>query len=278
MKLFIPGIIIVLIIFLVTNILKTKSKEGFINFFNTSIVQGSPSPTPYQFPYKKPEIVKNDSYRIIIVGDSMVASLGPNANRLREHLIALYPDNEFVTYNYGYAANNISTLPDRFTKVTTNQGSDLPPILGEEFELLIIESFGYNPLSQYSLPEGLNKQNEILENVVRQFLAKKPNVYLAFMTPIALDPVNFAKNTYDLSNETRKKWVDERVAYINNHKKFALDHGIPVIDIFERSKKSDGLVNKKLIGEDFIHPSADGVEFMSKEIADFIFSNQVFPK
>lgn len=271
MKVLIPVILVTLILILSRNILTTKNK---LTAQNTP----SPTATPYQFPYKKPQIAKNNSYRIIIVGDSMVAALGPNANRLREHLKALYPDSEFVTYNYGYAASNVLSLSERLNKTTSNQGSELPPILGEEFELLIIESFGYNPLSQYPLSEGLNKQNEILESSVRQFLSVKPNTYLAFMTPIAPDPTNFAKTTYNLSPEIRTSWVNERIAYIENHKKFAVDREIPLIDMFELSKNTDGSVNRKLIGEDFIHPSADGVEFMSKSIAEFIYNNHVFPK
>lgn len=58
-----------------------------------------PAPTPYQFPYKNPNIPKNGSYRIIIVGDSIINSLGLNANVLRKRLISLYPNSEFVTYS-----------------------------------------------------------------------------------------------------------------------------------------------------------------------------------
>lgn len=98
------------------------------------------------------------------------------------------------------------------------------------------------------------------------------------MTPIALDPENYAKNTYDLSKETRREWVNERVSYIENHKKFADKYGIPIIDLFNLSRNADGSVNKKYIGSDFIHPSAEGVEFICHSLADFIFQNQIFPK
>jgi len=76
----------------------------------------APTPTPYQFPYKNPIIPKGESYRIIIVGDSIVNSLGLNANALREDLLKYYPDSEFVTYNYGYPSTNILSLYQRLTK------------------------------------------------------------------------------------------------------------------------------------------------------------------
>src|SRR4029079_14175817 len=69
---------------------------------NNPSENNTPAPTPYQFPYKNPSISKNGSYRIVIVGDSVVGTLGLNANVLRERLISYYPNSEFVTYNYGY--------------------------------------------------------------------------------------------------------------------------------------------------------------------------------
>lgn len=243
------------------------------------IVQASsPTPTPYQFPYKNPVIPKNQSYRIVIIGDSIVATLGLNANVLRLYLIDHYPDSEFVTYNYGYPATNILTLSERLTKSTKNGPSENPPVLKQGFELLILESFGYNPLSELPLSAGLQKQTEVLEESVGLILKEKPNVALAFMTPIALSTRDFAKGTYDLSPEQRASWVKERVAYIENHKKFAEKKGIPVIDVYEASLKPDGTVDKVYISDDFVHPSKKGIELTSRTIADYIFDNKIFPE
>lgn len=237
-----------------------------------------PSPTPYQFPYKNPVIPKDRSYRMVIVGDSIVNSLGLNANVLRLDLISLYPNSEFVTYNYGYSATNVLSLYQRLTEKNTNNGSENPAILKQGFELIIIESFGNNPLSEYPIPEGLNKQSAELEKSVKAILAEKPNVALAFMTPIALDPVNYARGTVALSPEVRKQWVAERVSYIDNHRKFAENLGIPVIDVFKASLKSDGSVDRSYISDDLVHPSKKGIELISKTIADYIFTNKIFPE
>jgi lysophospholipase L1-like esterase len=243
-----------------------------------NIVQVLPSPTPYQFPYKNPSIPKNRSYRIIIAGDSIVASLGPNANTLRLDLINYYPDSEFVTYIYGYPSTNVLSLYPRLTENTNANGVENQAILTQVYELIIIESFGYNPLSQYPLEEGLKKQNEELERSVAAILSKTPKAALAFMTPIALDPVNFARSTRNLSAQDRKRWVAERVAYIDNHRKFAEEKGIPVIDVYKASLKPDGTVDRTYISDDFVHPSQKGIELMSKTIADYIFNNKIFPQ
>ena len=166
-----------------------------------------PTSTPYLFPYKNPVIPKNRSYRMIIVGDSIVNSLGDNANVLREDLIGYYPDSEFVTYNYGYPSTNVLSLYPRLTEKTINNGTENLAILKQGFELIIIESFGNNPLSEFPLSEGLQKQNDELERSVKVILAEKPNAAIAFLTPIALDPVNYARGTVALSSEVRKQLV-----------------------------------------------------------------------
>lgn len=242
------------------------------------VMQSSPTPTPYRFPYKNPVLEKQRSYRTILVGDSITASLGANANKLREDLIDYYPDSEFVNYNYGYGSTNIESLPQRLHEQTTYLGETNPPILKQGFELIIIESFAFNPLSEYPLEEGLQKQTEVLERSVRDILQEKPHVALAFMTPIAPSLSEFGKGTVDLSPEQRSYWATERIAYIDNHRKFAEDHGIPVIDVYEASLKEDGTVDLRYVADDFIHPSEEGIDLISQEIADYIYENEVFPK
>jgi lysophospholipase L1-like esterase len=230
------------------------------------------------FPYKSPTIPKNQSYRIVIVGDSIVAAMGANANVLRMQLKDRYPGSEFVTYNYGYPATNVLTLPDRLSKETNNGRADIPPILKQGFELIIIESFGNNPLSDFSLDEGLQKQTEILEESVALILKEKPDSALAFMTPIALSFENYARAVVDLNTEQRAHWVNERIAYIQNHKKFAEEKGIPVIDVYSASLKSNGKVDESYVSDDSVHPSKKGIELISREIADYIFENKIFPE
>lgn len=266
-------LLIVIIVITAVYILSLPKTKNVV-----TAILSTPAPTPYQFPYKNPVIPKDRSYRMVIVGDSIVNSLGLNANILRLALIGYYPNSEFVTYNYGYSATNVLSLYQRLTEKTANNGSENPAILKQGFELIIIESFGNNPLSQFPLNEGLEKQNEELERSIKAILAEKPNVALAFMTPIALDPVSYARGTVALSPEVRKQWVSERIAYIDNHRKFAENLGIPVIDVYKASLKPDGTVDKTYISDDFVHPSKKGIELISKTIADYIFTNKILPQ
>lgn len=98
------------------------------------------------------------------------------------------------------------------------------------------------------------------------------------MTPIAMSATDFAKGTYDLNYKTRTAWITERIAYIENHNKFAEEKGIPFIDVYNASLKVDGLVDKKYIGSDYIHPSKLGIDLISQTIANYIYDHEIFPR
>ena len=185
-------------------------------------------------------------------------------------LIEHYPENEFVNYNYGYGSTNVLSLPERLTQKTKYLKDENVDILKQGFELIIIEFFAYNPLSEFTLEEGLQKQNEALEESVMLILKEKPGSAIAFLTPIAPSISDFGRGVVDLSNEQRSYWATERIAYIENHKKFAEEKGIPVIDVYKASLMDNGIVDKKYISNDFIHPSQEGFGPISQIIADYL--------
>jgi len=230
------------------------------------IPKSKPDTSP--FPYKIPTVQVSPSYLTALVGDSITNSLGENANKLRLDLIRYYPGHEFVNYNYGYSSTNIESLPGR-----------LDSILDKDLDLVVIESFGYNPLSQYPLEKGLQIQKDILDKSVREIIQKKPDAVIVFMTPIALNRETFGKGVLNLTQEQRDQWVNERIAYIKNHVDFAKEKGIPIIDVYQKSLNKEGDGDLKYINpSDHIHPSDEGIKLISQSIADFIFQNKIFPQ
>lgn len=229
------------------------------------------------FPYNPPKIPSKYAYLTLLVGDSIVGSLGPNAQLLRQHLIELYPDHEFVNYNYGFGATSIETLPERLTRDTVYKDQNYRAVLSHGFDLIIIESFGYNPLSQENEAEGLAKHIDILDESIKLIIKERPETVVAIMTPIAPNRNYFAKGVYDLSTEERTKWANERITYIRSVIKYANENRIPLINVYEKSLTSEGDGNLKYINpDDYIHPSAEGVDLISKTIAEFIFNNKIF--
>jgi hypothetical protein len=257
--------------------------RGFYKPPTTEQAQGyslSPTPTPFKpFPYKVPEIPVMRAYRIMLVGDSMVEALGPNAQLLRQHLIELYPENEFVDYNYGFGATSIETLPERLSKETEYNGNKYQSVLSQGFDLIIIGSFAYNPLSQEELDVGIEKHIKVLDNSIREIIKQKPESVVALLLPIAPSKTHFAEGVYNLSPEERKSWAEQRIAYIKAVKNYAEENNIPLINVYERSLNQQGEGNLIYINpDDFIHPSAEGVDLMSRTIAGFIYDNSIFPR
>jgi len=67
--------------------------------------------------------------------------------------------------------------------------------------------------------------------------------------------------------------------YIKNHMAYAQTHKIPLIDIYNKSLTPTGDGNLAYINPiDHIHPSFKGAEFISDEIANYIYDNQIFPR
>jgi hypothetical protein len=259
--------------------LKTKNPqpEQKLPPATTTIQDQSTTPTN-PFPYKPPEIPYSRAYRIMLVGDSIIDSLGLNAQTLRQHLINYYPDNEFVNYNYGFGATSIETLQERLTKETEYNGQKYPSILSQDFDLIIIESFAYNPLSQEQENVGVEKHIKILDQSIREIIKSKPVSVVAIMTPIAPSKTHFAKGVYDLSVQERKQWAEERIMYIEGVIKYANDNQIPLIDVYQKSLNSENGGDLRYINpDDYIHPSAEGIDLISRIIAEYIFINKIFP-
>lgn len=213
---------------------------------------------------------------LVLLGDSMTETLG-NSDELKRFLSQHYPGKTFEVLNYGFGATNILSVMDRITK-ETEHGRKFRPIAEIDYDLILLESFGQNPLSEYGLEEGLRRQNEELDKIVAKLRETNPEGKIVFVVTISPNKLLFAKNQVDLSAEVRAQWVNERISYIKNHIEYANSHNIPIINIFAKSLMENGDGNPDYISkDDYIHPSPTGIIFISKEIADFIYSNHLLP-
>lgn len=242
-----------------------------------------PVPTPKIYTpietYHPPRVKAAGSYTILFVGDSMTAALGENFVELRPMLETLYPGKMFGLFNYGFAATNILSLEDRLHRESIYLGKKIPPILGRYYDVIIIESFGYNPLSQFSLEEGLALQNAKLDRYVAELYEAKPESLIVFLATIAPSKKNYALGVVDVDQEERTKQAEERTAYIQNHIAYAQKHNIPLINVYEKSLDKNGNAIMRYISpQDHIHPSPEGVRFISRQIADFFSENNLLPK
>lgn len=214
-------------------------------------------------------------YTMVMVGDSMTQFLG-SGTELEKNLKVYYPSKDFSILNYGIGSTTILTVPARLTSGSVRGSETLMPILSKDFDLILVESFGNNPLSAH--PDGLQKQKETLDQIVTTIRSGKPKAIIVFVATIAPNKERYAEGIVNLTTDERKIWAEERITYIKNHIKYAKEHNIPLINIYEKSLNSNGDGNPDYIdSHDFIHPSPTGILFISREIAQFIFQKRIFP-
>lgn len=222
-------------------------------------------------------IKPKDNYSIVLVGDSMTDYLGSGVE-IQKYLKEYYPNKKFDIHNFSVGSTNITTLPDRLQNLTNYNGKISESILNTKFDLIIIESFGHNPLSSGSIEEGLKKHNEVLTQAIKMIKDRQPEARVILMATIAPHISRYAEGVANISTEERMEWAKQRVSYIKNHIEYAKKNNLPLINIYQKSLDLEGGGNIDLINTgDFIHPSVTGVNFISKEIANFIFTERIIP-
>lgn len=247
---------------------------------NLQVQAPSASPTAVPFTtYKKPVIKKSDRYDIYLIGDSMMHAFGPRGGRFNESMSQAFPDDFFEISNYAEANQSILLLPERLNQeVQADHDLLLKPIIKGDPELIIIESFGYNPLSQLGITEGLKKQTEVLTQVMTTLTNKFPNTAIMFMATISPDKKTYGQKVTNSDADSRWAQAEERIEYINNHIKFALEHNIPLINAYEGSLDAQGNGKTQYINpDDNIHPSDEGLIYMGALMKDRIGEEKIFP-
>lgn len=215
-----------------------------------------------------------DDFTIVLVGDSMTERLG-NSDELRANLKKYYPEKSVEVLNYGFGSTNILSVEKRLTEKTFYH-REFRPVLDIAFDVLILESFGNNPLSELALEQGLKKQTETLDRIVELVKKENPRSRIVFLATIAPNKFMFGKGAVDLSDQDRVRWVNERNAYIKNHIDYAKSHNIPLVNAFENSLTKDVTGQADFLSrDDFIHPSPKGIIFISKQIADFLYESKL---
>ena len=273
------GIILGVAFLLLTSTSAVPVEKNFFAKFSPTL---TPTPTPF-VTYHVPQIPKKDYYKIVMVGDSMTEVLGIHGGKLSEDLNTLYQSTpghqKILIDNYAIGSKNISQLKDLMTTKLTTPSDSFDPMLSSHFDMILIESFGYNPLSQLGIENGGKEQTKILQQTMELLLSTHPNAVIVFVATIAPNKATYAKEVVIQSAEGRANEAQERMDYIQNHMKYAKEHNIPLIDIYDASLTANGDGNLSYINPgDHIHPSFTGIDFISTTIANYIYNSNILPK
>ena len=242
-----------------------------------------PTPPPFVFTtYTAPKIEKKNLYTIFMIGDSMTLALGPHGGTFYDYISELYRKDNIgiLVDNYARGSTNILSVSEELTKQTTYWDSTFAPLLGRDYDLILVESFGYNPLSQFGIAGGIEKQNQAIDALMTTLITTHPNSAIVFVATIAPNKETYAKKELpNVPTSERVAQAEERMSYIKNHIDYAKSHNIPVINIYEKTLDANGDGQVKYINpDDNIHPSFAGVDFIGHEIANFIYDNQILPR
>ncbi len=237
----------------------------------------TPSPTPFDI-YRVPTIRKKDYYRIVMVGDSQTQAFGLHGGKISEYANTLFESTpghqKILIDNYAKGGTNITQINSQMT----TQG-EFPSLLSSNFDMILIESCGYNPLSNLGIDKGLQEQTKVLTYLVQLLIKTHPNAAIVFVATFAPNKETYAAEEGLTTIEARTAAANERMMYIRNHIQFATTHNIPVIDIFSKTLTPDGDGNILYVNPtDHIHPSFAGIDFISHEIANSIYQSNILPK
>lgn len=222
------------------------------------------SASPSTIVYPKPS---KTSYTIAAFGDSMVETMGENLDYLDKSLKGKYPDTNFKLYNYGIGSQNVVEGLARFHNPFSYKTRNYPPIDKINADIIIISSFGYNPLSPYDRDKHwLNLKNLVLE-------ARKTGAKAYILAEIAPLKSGFGKGPggIDWTDEMIKVQVEHIIEQLDNAVGLADNLKVPLINAYAQSKVDGKYGNPIYVGtHDGIHPSIEGEIFMADIISSVI--------
>lgn len=235
----------------------------------TTVPPTTPSPAP---PSPTPIHLPKNSYTVAIIGDSMVDTMGEKLEYLEHALTKKYPETKFTLYNYGHGSQNVIDGLDRIDKAFKYHDRDFKPLTELRPDVLVVASFGYNPLSPFDRDEHWLKLAELISRA--KTITK--NVYV--LAEIAPQVADFGKGPNGVSwpESMRIEQAKKITLQLQNAIGLARSLSVPLIDCFtpsidEHSKEG----NKKYINaSDGIHPSIAGHEFMAEKIVNVIEFSQ----
>ena len=255
------------------------------------LTNGTPTPTPMPFvnpvqnetptPTSTPAPLttyqaRKKHYALALLGDSMIDTLGPEAPHLKNKLTTLFSGTSFTILNYGVGATNIDYGIERLTSGYTYLGKQVPSLLSQSPDVVVVESFGYNP---YPYDTGaIDKHWMALATIVDILKTRIPGVKIIVAATIAPNSKTFGDGAAGLAFSAQDKWERTQVikGYLDSTVKFAKSQGLPLADLYHTSldKNGDGILSY-INGGDHIHYSDTGRLLFAQKVTDTIIANHI---
>ncbi len=240
----------------------------------------SPTTTPVASPTPTLAIrsAKKRSFTITLLGDSMIDTLGPVGGGLAQRLNAVYPNSLFTIINHGVGAENIDSGVRRLTNGYSYLGLGRNSVVSEKPDIVVVESFGYNPYPLPDLNDALTTHWLRLAAIVDTIQRELPETKIVIGATIAPNWDVFGDGAIGLSfsPEGKRTKVEEIKKYIENAIAFAKSQGLPLASVYQASLDSSGNGKPAYINPgDHVHYSDSGRALFSQAIANTIIANRL---
>ncbi len=234
------------------------------------------TPTPTPTTTEPSRTAKKRTYTITLVGDSMVDTLGPVGGGLPALLNRTYPNATFTIVNHGVGAENIDSGVRRLTNGYSYLGLGRNSVVSDRPDIIVIESFGYNPYPLPDINDALTKHWLKLAEMVDTIHRELPETKILIAATIAPNWDVFGEGApfINFSPEGKRTKVEEIKKYIESTIAFAKSQGLPLADAYHPSLDSNGKISYINPG-DHIHYSDSGRSFMAQKIAGAIVSHKL---
>lgn len=221
---------------------------------------------------------KKRAITVSLVGDSMIDTLDPIGGGLASRLNAVYPNATFTVISHGVGAENIDSGLRRLTNDYSYLGLRRNSVISEKPDIIVIESFGYNPYPLPDLNDALTAHWLRMAAIVDTIHRELPETKVIIAATIAPNWDVFGDGAAGISfsPEAKRTKVEEIKKYIESAIAFANSQGLPLADAYHPTLDASG--NGKLPyinGVDHIHYSDSGRAFFSQTVANTIISKRL---
>lgn len=213
---------------------------------------------------------------IAFLGDSMIDTLGSDLRLVHDELVRVYPDATFTLLNYGVGGENIVSGLERVTRDTVYLGQHRPSLLSQQPDVIVIESFGYNP---FTFEMGALEQHWLsLAYIVDAIKANLQGTKIVIAATIAPNSRTFGDGASGLSFSQEDKWQRTQTikSYLENALRFAQSERIPLADVYHASLDSAGDGKELYVNPgDHIHYSDLGRQLFARTVVNTIATNKL---
>jgi hypothetical protein len=247
---------------------------------NISIVESVPTPEPKILGAKTtlssplPPIGGDGKIvNLILLGDSMIDTLKNDI--CQQSFQKYFPSTKFNLIKYGYGSTNIESALKRLTENTTYLGIQNPPILSQNPDIILIESFAYNNFGNSQ--SGIDRQSQSLKALTDTIKEKSPDTKILLAATIAPNSVVFGNGIKDMYFSALEKIEKSSTIklYLQNLISFAQKNSFALADAFHPSLFGQNGLEQLISSSDHLHPSDLGTELFCDTVAKSITDNQL---